>query len=294
MTRKYIISALFLLCFPLFTEAQMSSERYGADYIFMGKANSDNGGDISFEKYDFRISFPKKLKKSGSMIFLRLNYSKTNINYDFESLSGNELERFHSIAYTLGFSKVLKKGWFLTAFVSPNISSNFSSSVKLDELRFFGVVLFSKSINKKQNLFLNLGGMYSSSINFPAPIPLAGLLWKPNAKWTIDIGFPQLAINYQVSSSTSLGGNLFVEWEKFTLTNDVVYLGNDTKIDNISLMNMGCGLFLNQKITKMIKLNVNSGYTFSRNYEFKYGDSSVHDFDLGNTFFFKAGLSIGL
>ncbi|MFA9372302.1 MAG: DUF6268 family outer membrane beta-barrel protein [Labilibaculum antarcticum] len=153
------------------------------------------------------------MEKSGFVIFQRLNYSKTNIHYGLESLSANELESFHSIAHTFGYSKVIKKGWFLTAFDSPNISSNFNSPVNFDELHLLGVVLISKLIIKKKNLILNLGGMYSSQINFPVPIPIAGLLWKPDVKWNIDIGFPKLTVNYQVSSSTSLGENLFEEWE---------------------------------------------------------------------------------
>ncbi|MFA9372301.1 MAG: hypothetical protein ACERIH_11385 [Labilibaculum antarcticum] len=58
MTVKYFIT--------LFNEVKMNSKRYGADFIFMGKVNLDNGRNISFEKYDFHFSFSKTWKKAGS------------------------------------------------------------------------------------------------------------------------------------------------------------------------------------------------------------------------------------
>ncbi|MFA9372303.1 MAG: hypothetical protein ACERIH_11395 [Labilibaculum antarcticum] len=74
---------------------------------------------------------------------------------------------------------------------------------------------------------------------------------------------------------------------KLTLSDDVVYDGDANKIGNISLMNMGVGLCLNQKTTKIIILNVNFSYTFSRNFKFKYDDNYIRDFDFGNSFFVK-------
>jgi len=294
MTQKHFILPLLFLCSSLIAQAQIDHEKYGADYIFIGKGSSNSGGDVSFEKYDFRASFPKKLEKPGSKIFHKLNYSKTNIDYGIIPLTGTELEHFHSIAYTFGFSKPLKNGWYLTTFISPNISSNFESSISFSELRLFGMALFSKAINKKKNLILNLGALYSSTIGFPAPIPVASLMWKPDPRWVINFGFPQFDINYQATTSLTIGTSLFMSGENFTLTDDIVYDGNNTKIDNVSIMNIGGGLYLNKKITKIIKLNVNSGYTFYRNFEFKDGNDSVHDFNLDNNFYIKAGISIGL
>lgn len=294
MIHKHFILPLLFLCISLIAQAQIDHEKYGADYVFIEKGSSDNAGNISFEKYNFRVTFPHKLKKPGFTIFHKLNYSRTNIDYGITLLTKTELEHFHSIAYTFGFSKPLKNGWYLTTFISPNISSNFESSINFDEIRLFGMAIFSKAINKKKNLILNIGALYSSTIGFPAPIPVASLRWKPDAKWTINFGFPQFDISYQATTTTTLGTNLFMSGENYTLTDDIVYDGNNTKIDNVSIMDIGGGLYLNQKITKMIKLNVNSGCTFYRNFEFKDGKDSVHDFNLDNNFFIKAGISIGI
>ncbi|RUT72898.1 DUF6268 family outer membrane beta-barrel protein [Ancylomarina longa] len=293
MKNKIILLSLLLVSLTIDLQAQMQKEIFGSDYSFIGKSNSDASGDITFEKYEIRASFPIKLKKPGLRLIQSLRYARTNIDYGIKPFSGTELESFHSIAYTLCFSKPLKKGWYFTAFISPNISSNFQSSVNWDEIRLFGMALFSKPINKKRNLVLSLGALYSTTLGAPTPIPIASLMWKPNQKWTINFGFPRFDIQYQLSSATTIGTNLFVMGENFTLTNDIAYDGNNSKIDNIKIMNIGGGLFLNQKITKMIKLNLNSGYTFYRQFNFQDGQNTVVDYKLNHNLYIKGGISVG-
>lgn len=294
MLKKSIVLFIVLFNICYITKAQLNKERYGADYTFIGKGSSNEGGNVSFEKYDFRISFPKKLAKSRTMIFHKLEYAKTNIDYRTTLKINAEIENFHSVSYTLGFSKPIKKGWFLTAFISPSIASNFESSINFDELNLFGMILLSKPINKKKNLILSLGALYSNTLGFPAPIPVASLMWKPNKKWTLSFGFPRFDINYKASKSTSIGTNLIMAGENFTLSNDISYEDGNKKIDNIRIRNIGGALYVNQKISKMLMLKINSGYTFSRNFEFNNGSDSLIDFDLDNNIYFKAGIAIGL
>jgi hypothetical protein len=294
MHKKLILLSIVFFITSYVAQAQFNKERYGADYTFIGKGNSDEGGDVSFEKYDFRITFPKKLKNPGSRLFHKFEYAKTNIDYGTTPIVDAELESFHSISYTFGFAKPLKNGWYFNAFISPSVASNFESSINFDELNLFGMALFTKPINKQKNLMLSLGALYSNSLGFPAPLPVVSLMWKPDNKWTINFGFPRFDINYKASESTLIGTNLILAGENFTLTDDIVADGSDQKVDNIRMMNVAVGLFLNQKITKKISLNVNSGYTLTRNFEFNDGSDKVVDFDLDNNLYIKAGFSIGL
>ena len=287
-----ILIFLLIACFSINTMAQINGERFGSDYIFVGKGDAEQGADISFEKYEFRATFPKKLKKPGARIFHSIGYSKTNIDYGIRSDISSDLENFHSISYTFGFSKPIKRGWFLTAFIRPNVASNFQSSIDFDEVRLFGMALFSKPINQKKNLVLSLGALYSTTLGSPTPIPIASLMYKPNPKWTINFGFPRFDIKYKASPSTTIGTNLFIAGDNFTLTDNIIVNDKDTGIDNVRLMNIGGGLVLDQKITKKIVANLSSGYTFYRVFEFQDGTDSVEDFDLDNNFYIKAGISI--
>lgn len=294
MKEKVILLLSLLLITSYTSIAQFGNERFTSNYTFIGKGDADPGADVSFEKYDFSITFPKKLQKPGYRIFHTFDYSKFNIDYGTLPYTGVELENFHSIGYTFGFSRPLKKGWFLTAFVKPNISSNFDSSIDWDELNLFGMALFTKAINKKKNLMLSIGAIYSNHLGFPAPIPVASLMWKPDKKWTINFGFPRLDVNYQLSSNTLLGANLLIAGENFSLSDKIRSEDGSVKIDNIGIMNIGGGIYLNQKIAQKVSVKVNSGYTFSRNFEFNDGTDKVVEFDLDNNFFISAGVSIGI
>jgi len=294
MTNRIALFSLLLMGIFTNIQAQMKKEIFGTNYSYIGKSSTESKGAITFGKYEFRTSFPLKLKKPGIRLIQSISYSKTNIDYSINPFPNSEIENFHSIAYTLRFMKPLKNKWFLTVFMSPNISSNFQSDVNWNEIRLFGMALFSKPINRKKNLMLSLGALYSTTLGTPTPIPVASLMWKPNKKWIINFGFPRLDIQYQLSSATSIGTNLFVMGENFTLSDEIALNGNKAKIDNIKIMNIGSGIFLHQKITKMIKLNLNSGYTFYRKFDFQNGNHVITDFNLDNNFFLKVGISIGL
>ncbi|WP_321299685.1 DUF6268 family outer membrane beta-barrel protein [Marinifilum fragile] len=292
--KKILLITAIVLGVILPSQAQMLQEKFGADYVFVGKGDSDNGNDISFEKYEFRFSIHKKLKTPGRRIFHTFNYAGVNIDYGSTALLETNLKNFHTISYTFGYARPLKKGWYLTAFIKPNISSNFESSISFDELNLFGMALFSKPINQKKNMILSLGAIYSNTIGVPAPIPVVSLNWKPNKKWNINFGFPMLDVNYKASEKTTLGANLFIAVENFTLTDKLVYNNETSQIDNVSIMNFGGGLLLKQKLSKKISLNINSGYTLYRNFEFKDGSDKIADFDLDNNLFLKAGITVSI
>ncbi|NOU60207.1 DUF6268 family outer membrane beta-barrel protein [Marinifilum caeruleilacunae] len=294
MKEKVILFVSLLLITSFTSIAQFGNERFNTNYTHIGKGDASTGSDVSFEKYSISLTFPKSLNQKGLRIFHTVDYAKTNIEYGIVPDLGVELENFHSIGYTFGISKPLKKGWFLTAFVKPNISSNFDSSVSWDELNLFGMALFTKPINQKKNLMLSIGAIYSNTLGFPAPIPVASLMWKPDKKWTINFGFPRMDVNYQLSPNTQLGANLLIAGENFSLSDKIRSEDGNTTIDNVGIMNIGGGIYLNQKIAKKITVKANAGHTFSRNFEFNDGTDKVVDFDLDNNFFVSAGISIGI
>lgn len=294
MKIKVIFILTLLLSSSLVSTAQFGRERFNTDITYIGKGNSSSEADVSFIKFNIGLTFPKNLNEKGMRIFHTIDYSNTHIDYGISPFLDADIKEFHSIAYTFGFSKPLKKGWFFTAFVKPNVSSNFESSISWDELNLFGMALFTKAINKQRNLMLSIGAIYSNTLGFPAPIPIASLMWKPDEKWTINFGFPRLDINYQFNPKTLMGVNLMVAGDNFTLSKKIKSEETNAAIDNIGIMNLGAGLYLNQKIAKKVSLKLNSGYTFYRNFEFNDGTDKVVDFELDNNFFFNAGIAIGI
>ena len=279
MMKKYII--ILFVCASIPSMAQMKKGLARVDYIGIG----DSDG-IGFEKYNIRIALPKHLKAKGDLLLNELNYSQTNIDYATNpDLNGN-VSTFHSVMYSLAYNHSLKNDWSLTAMLSPSISSNFSS-LNWDDLRFFGMVMFSK--NLKSNTKLNFGISYSSILGKPFPLPMFTIFWKPSQKWTLNLGFPRIDVQYQMTKNTILGTDLFMVGDNFTLGS-----GLFNQIDNIRVMNLGGGIKVTQKLSKYLKLNMSSGYLFYRKFEFLDGSDSVMEYDLDNNLYLKAGISIGI
>lgn len=287
MQKKNII-LIFFLCVSMSAMAQMDRDLAGVDYVNLKQGNQSDG--VDFERYNFRMTLPKRLKNGGGMLLNKFEYARTNISYAIDPNLDGDVSHFHSISYTFGFIRPLKKDWTLITMMSPSISSNFASSIQWDDIRLFGMVMFSKSL--KSDMKLNFGVRYSSTIGKPFPLPMVSLMWNPSDKWTLMLGFPRIDVQYQLTRSTRIGTDFFMAGDNYTLGEDVPK--GDNMIDNISVMNMGGGLKLTQKLSKHLKLNLSSGYTFYRKFEFLDGNDNVMEYDLDNNFYVKAGLSIGI
>ena len=270
------------------TMAQMDRDLAGFDYINLKQGDQSDG--VDFERYNFRMTLPKRLKNGGGMLLNKLEYARTNISYAIDPNLDGDVSNFHSLSYTFGFMRSFKKDWKLITMFSPSISSNFASTIQWDDIRLFGMVMFSKSL--KSEMKLNFGVMYSSTIGRPFPLPMFNMMWKPSPKWTLMLGFPRIDVRYQLTRNTWIGTDFFMAGDNYTLGEDLAK--DDNAIDNISVMNMGGGLKLTQKLSKFIKLNLSSGYTFYRKFEFLDGNDRVMSYDLDNNLYLKAGISIGM
>lgn len=287
MLKKYILITLVLcLCTSVF--AQFDRELVGIDYVRLGNENSKNS--VKFQKYSLRLTIPKRLNDKGSVLFNKFEYAKTSIDYSTGPSILKDLERFHTVSYTLGYRKPLKNNWSLMAMLTPQISSNFQSSLEWEDITLRGLLMFSKPI--KPNLRLSLGVMYGATTGIPIPLPVFSMMWKPAPKWDVNIGFPRLGVGYEIGPKTKIAADLFMVGDNFTLTKDLFY--TDQKFDNIRIMNLGGGLNLSQKLSKDLKLKFQTGYTFYRKFEFLGGKDSVLDYNLDNDMYFKVGLSVGL
>ena len=287
MSKKNLLF-IFLFCIGIPTFAQFDRELVGVDYLRLGDGSSKNS--VKFQKYSLSITIPKRLKNNKSFLINKFEYAQTRLGYSSNLAILKDLDSFHTVSYTLGYNRAIKNNWSLITMLTPQISSNFKSSLDWEDVTLRGFVMFTKPI--KPNLRLSLGVMYSATSGIPLPLPVFSMMWKPATKWQVDVGFPRFGIKYELSPKTIFGADLFMAGDNFTLTKDLLY--TNEKIDNVSIMNLGGGFSLNQKLMKYLKLKLNTGYTFYRKFEFLGGDNSVLDYNLDNDLYFKVGLSIGL
>jgi len=285
--------AIFLCAFlSTSVHAQMQKEDIALDYSYIGSGNTGDSPEVSFNKFVAKGTLYRKVTKNRSVFFHTASYANININYS-ESLGvATELEHFHSFSYSIGASIPLKNKWRLTGVFSPTLSSNFEGKVQFKDVQFLGIVFFGKPINQSRSLYLNIGAMYSNTFGSPAPLPYFSLTWRPNKKFTYELGFPNTGLTYMANEKLSFGSKLFITGDNLTLGDNLTYLNQSTPIDNIRLANFGWGMDVKKKFNKHISLKVAGGYTFSRKFEFNDGSDVIRDFNLDNNFYTNIGLSI--
>ncbi len=290
------LTLAIILCAFLVTsaQAQMEKEDLALNYSYIGSGNAEDVNDISFRKFEAKGTLYRKVTKNRSLFFHAISYANININYSDVLNIATELEQFHSISYSVGASVPLKNDWRLTGVFSPSLASNFEGDVQFNDIQFLGIIFFGKTINKSKNLYLNIGAMYSNTFGSPTPLPYLSLTWKPNQKFTYEIGFPNTGLTYKVNKKLSLASKLFIAGDNLRLGDNLVYQNNSTSIDNIRLTNFGWGLEANKKFGKHFKLKIAGGHTFSRKFEFNDGNKMVEDFKLDNNYYGTIGLSISL
>lgn len=294
--QRRIVILLFILLITSSVHAQMKREMAGTDFIRLGNDNSKNS--VKFDRYSIRFALPIMLKRNNtdkdarpeSLLINKFEYAQTNIDYPTSDVNFTDLEQFHTISYSIGYMQKLKNNWSMMGMVSPKISSNLTSSVQWKDIRLMGMLMFTKKV--KPNLDLQFGLMYSSTTGIPAPLPMFSLMWQCSEKWSVNLGFPRFQINYKLGENTEISTNLTMVGDNYTLSENLYNEGK--KIDNIRIMNIGGGLMLTQKLYKMVKFNLSSGFTFYRKFEFLDEKDSIKKYDLDNDLYIKVGISIGL
>lgn len=313
--KKVLLITILNLVVLTITFAQSEEELMGFDFTYVGKGSDNENNEISIQRYDFHTLIPQRLKKKDNYLMHSFNYAKSNIHYGTTIAKNAKITNFHTLSYNMAIYKPIKNDWYLYAGVGPYISSNFDSKLASHEFQFSGMVMFSKMIGKQRELEFTWGIFYHPSMGPETPLPLVGLSWIPNEHWNIKLGFPELSINYNFSRNTTLGANLFITGDEYTLSkSERVYRTLEThlnngdlvvdtdqldseddenykKINRLSYTDYGFGLLFKQRLFSNLYLKVNSGYTFYRKLDFKRNSKSIFDTKSKDKMFVQAGIS---
>lgn len=249
-----------------------------------------DGDDPNFNRYRIWVNIPTKLKKKDHFLVNGLRYSNAKINFDrVESFSTTELEEFHTLEYTLGYTFLLNEKWRFTAQVAPRITSNLTESISSDDFIINGAIILIRTLNNKKKSRLSLGLTYSQTIGIPAPIPFITYWREVSENFTYTLGFPITKAKYFFDNKkSSLETFVRIDGYFANLSNDIVVNGNTA--ESISLSQVITGLGFDKYYGKRINLFVKAGYTLRNSLRLNEGLSDeVFDFDLSNAFFLRGG-----
>lgn len=290
---KYLIIIGLLVC-SMSLKAQ-TADNY--DISLKGVWNSDTKSDASFQQYGITARFGSWLIQKGQkgVIMLRGSYTYAAIDINKELQFPSKLDQFHSAGFMLAYSRRLKSPkWAFTGILIPQLNSNFSTSISGDDLYINAVALFNYSNTAKSRL--SFGLTYSSTLGFPAPIPVISY-WKAwNDKWEMNLGFPRMGITRRLSTKNSLA--LLADINGYNghigtpITDDRFQHGRIA--NRISYFNVVSGLEWQHNF-KNCRLRLKTSYSVYRRFELQTNNyHKAYEFDMNQVFNIGMGFDFNL
>ncbi|MEN2415595.1 DUF6268 family outer membrane beta-barrel protein [Flavobacterium mesophilum] len=239
---------------------------------------------IDFNESDISVVFNKKLNTRNQLTNTS-EYSKLNINYDFDHYSELEnLDRFNQFHNKTDYSF---QAWDKTK-VEFSLTPMFSFQQNLDWSDF--TLLGSFEINQQLNSNTNItiGAARSTAFGNPKFIPLVAVNYILSEKSTISIGFPDSKISYSNNIRN-----------KFNLTNS--FNGSFYNLDQksnayynasrMSLSQMTSAFEYERNVDGNWFLNFKAGYDFNKKYKLTDSeDHTLYNFNTGNGYILGIGI----
>jgi hypothetical protein len=245
----------------------------------------------------FKMSYPVALSER-TFLMHELSYDRLNGNYkNWTSALGEKIELAHAVKYNLMLRHILSNKWYLVAFLTPGLASDFKAKLSTDDLSIEAALVFVRQFSQK--FALGFGAAYSRQFGEPFPLPVLALEWNNGSNLRINAIVPSsFDLWYMLSPSVELGLVLHTDGNMYHGDEDI-YGGSKPRM-RYSVITIGPSV--NVRFTDWLKMNVNGGYTLLRRFEFTNEDVIVNDinignikaeYDLKNATFFKVGLQIG-
>jgi uncharacterized protein YaiE (UPF0345 family) len=239
---------------------------------------------------EIEINFPLQLAKKEHYIVNGLSYSNVGISYNSTySFSTSELDRFHILKYTFGYTFPFNDKWRFTAQISPSVASNFAAGMTFDDFVMNGSVILIRTIKSPKKNRLTLGLAYNQTSGIPIPLPFITYYREitPNLSYTVGVPITKMKYffgnkKHSVESFLRLAG-FFAN-----LSNDIIINNQQARQVNLSAVVAGFGYDYYQG--KRLNLFVKTGYLLRNELRLEENSrTEIFNFDLVNTFYARGG-----
>ena len=250
--------------------------------------NKDGGVGINSSaiKFQFPMKFHKGVLMNGFF------YSQYDIDYESNDLMySSNIETFKTISYNLSYMQKLNSNWSYVIVASPILSSNFESSVTMDDFAFNGGFIFSKSYGKSNFKF---GLIYNTAMGFDGPVPYINYSRKINDRFSYALGFPITKIDFKIDDRNKV--NLHVKPKGFSsnISSNLI-LDNSKIAEKAKYQSFVTGVNYLHSINANWKVALDVGYQLSSDYDLLDGDhNSVHSVDTKNSVYVGVNLKFDL
>ena len=263
------------------------------EYTYFPQSNSDN----SFRRFRTFVNFPIEMGKEGSYLVPGVEYENINFKYyDDAPVSGlEELDRFQSFSFSLGYTFKMKNDWRFAATAGGMLASNFEAGKAInDDLLYTGSVFFIKDKDAAEGLNawrLILGLHYSTTSGMPFPLPVVNYYREISPKWSYSAGVPKSNLKYSFNEKHHL--QVFATLDGFfaNIQNNRLLPDSGDVAENISMTIVLGGLGYEYNFTKHLVYYLYAGHTLMNDIRLRDGNKDdVYVINEVNTFYGRTGI----
>jgi hypothetical protein len=191
----------------------------------------------------------------------KLDFLLAGVNYNGLFLSGTGSQfggtQFNSFSLPLTFQKSLSPKYALLATFIPTLSSDLKDVSGEDMLYSAAVML---RIRKSATFSYSIGAAYSRQFFGTVLIPIVGIEWNINDRWTFSGTLPvSEKIKYKLSNKSFTGVNA-----DFSIGGGSYRLSNKTGSDYLQVQQLRGSLFYEYVPAKNFSIQISAGYNFSQ------------------------------
>lgn len=273
------------LCAVAFSQSEIMPETgsigLSVNARVTGSVNSKlKNGATTFDQIDTTTS------EIGVTQTFRLNQSQTlrfglerqNTSIDQKLSAGDPVvplpDELNSLSASVSYTQVVNPRWIFTGRVGAG--SHVTNTGLLSE-GWSGNAMAMAIYNRSQTLTYMFGLAYNSNLQDLRVLPILGLNWRPDPKWSFAVGFPKTGVTYHVSKDLSFGAGFSGNGGSYYVKNNPLPVGNPRPLADSWLQQreVRFGIDANWKINQVIRVSGSVGQVLYR--KFKYVD---RDYDL--------------
>lgn len=261
------------------------------DIIIQASHTLEGNSDVDLINYRINVKgYNKVLKNYRGFFSARLIAEHSNLNYNNPILQANDLSQFYNLGIDLSYFKILNQKWSAIGILRPQLSSNFASNITLDDFNPNASLIFNYSSKPTYRLSFGASYLANSPIGIPI-LPYINYWQKLSEKTEINLGVYESSYSYKAFKGTTITAFIGFEGFNYNISDNLIV---DNKVaESVNYVESKVGLRLKQKLSKMVNLNLNAGYTLSRNFDFLDDlQDEVISFNMENNIALSAGISI--
>jgi hypothetical protein len=255
MINKFLCAIAFLT-FAIHLNLRAQDGPFSTQYSY--SPFTINGKKMDIQQMDATLTLPvfHKVKKNNQLDFLLagVDYNRLSLNGTGSQFGGTT---FTSISLPITFQKSFSDKYALVGTVVPTLSSDLKD-ISGEDMLYSAALMFK--IRKSANFSYSFGAAYSRQFFGNVLIPIIGIDWNINDRWTISGTLPvSEKINYKFTEKSAAGVDA-----DFSIGGGSYRLSKKFGSDYLQVQQLKSSLYYEYKPFKRLSIKLSAGYNFSQ------------------------------